>query len=122
MRDAPASGSPAPAVSVLLPVHNGARFLPATLQSLWRQTFTDFEVVAVDDASTDDTPVILAAEGDARLRVTRNEANLGLVGTLNRGLRLCRGSFVARIDDDDLCEPERLAEQVRYLSEHPDLA
>ncbi len=122
MSDAAASGSPAPAVSVLLPVHNGARFLPATLRSLWRQTFTDFEVVAVDDASTDDTPAILAAEGDARLRVVRNEANLGLVGTLNRGLALCRGSFVARIDDDDLCEPERVAEQVRHLSEHRDLA
>ena len=111
-----------PAVSVLLAVHNDARFLPATLDSILGQTFDDFELVTIDDASTDATPQILQSAGDPRIRYFRNDQNAGLVRSLNRGLALCRGRLIARIDGDDLCERERFAAQVAYLAEHPDLA
>lgn len=111
-----------PRVSFLLAVHNDAVFLPATLRSMLEQSFADFEIIAIDDASTDGTAEILQSADDPRVRYSRNETNLGQVPSLNRGLPLCRGEFVARIDGDDLCEPDRLAEQVHYLDEHPDLA
>ena len=114
--------SGAPAVSVLMAVHNDARFLPETLAGVLGQTFRDFEFVVVDDASTDGTADVLRAACDARVRVVCNEVNRGQVPSLNRGLALCRGEIVARIDGDDVCEPQRLAAQVRHLADHPGLA
>ena len=116
------NGGPTPRVSFLLAVYNIERFLPATLDGIFAQTFTDFEVVAVDDASTDGTARILQSTGDPRLRYVRNESNVGQVPSLIRGTALCRGEFVARIDGDDVCEPQRLAAQVRYLNDHPNVA
>jgi hypothetical protein len=110
-----------PRVSVLLAVHNDARFLPATLASLFGQTMTDFELVTVDDASTDATAALLRGIDDPRLRYLRNERNLGQVPSLNRGLADCRGEFVARIDGDDVCEPDRFREQLAYLEARPAL-
>jgi hypothetical protein len=112
----------APRVSFLLAVHNDARFVGATLASMLGQTFGDFEIVAIDDASTDGTADILRSAGDARIRYFRNQTNLGQVPSLNRGLALCRGEAVARIDGDDVCEPQRLAAQVKYLDDHPDIS
>ena len=112
----------APQVSVLLAVHNDARFISATLTSILEQTFGDFELVAVDDASTDGTADLLRGTGDPRVRCFRNDCNMGQVPSLNRGLKWCRGALVARIDGDDVCERERLAAQVRYLDDHPDNA
>lgn len=111
-----------PHVSFLLAVYNDARFLPETLQSLFAQTFRDFEIVVIDDASTDATAEILQSTGDPRLRYFRNEENLGQVPSLNRGLKHCRGELIARIDGDDLCEPDRLAAQVEHLAAHPSMA
>ena len=111
-----------PRVSFLMAVHDDAPFLPATIRGVLGQTFGDFEVVAVDDASTDETPAILRASGDPRVRVLRNERNLGQVRSLNRGLRECRGELIARIDGDDICESGRLMAQVRHLDAHPELA
>ena len=76
----------APRLSFLLAVHNDARFVGATLGSILGQTFGDFELVAVDDASTDGTADLLRSTGDARVRYVRNESNLGPVPSLNRGL------------------------------------
>jgi glycosyltransferase involved in cell wall biosynthesis len=119
----PAPGpSSRPRVTVLLPVHNGARFLRASIDSVFEQTFRDFELLVIEDASTDETPSILASYGDERLRVLRNEGNLGLTPTLNRGLREARGEYIARQDADDLCDPRRLAVQVGYLDAHPPIA
>ena len=112
----------APHVSFLLAVHNDARFIAATLRSMLGQTFGDFELVVVDDASTDGTAEVLQGTADSRVRYFRNEVNVGQVPSLNRGLKLCRGDVVARIDGDDVCEPERLAEQVKYLRDHADIA
>jgi glycosyltransferase involved in cell wall biosynthesis len=111
-----------PRVSVLLAVHNDARFLAETLESVLAQSYCDFELVVVDDASDDGSAAMLQALRDPRLRYFRNEQNLGQVPSLNRGLAQCRGDLVARIDGDDLCEPDRLTAQIHYLETHPALA
>jgi GT2 family glycosyltransferase len=111
-----------PRVSFLLATYNDEPYLRQTLDSLFAQTFGDFELVAVDDASTDKTPRLLRERDDPRLRYVRNDTNLGHVRSLTRGLGLCRGEFVARIDGDDLCEPERLAKQVALLDRDNSLA
>lgn len=110
----------APRVSVLMPARNAARFLPATLASIVAQTMTDWELVAVDDGSSDDTPRLLAelAARDPRVRVLRTPGE-GLVAALNRGLRACRAEFVARIDADDVARPDRLERQLQRLAEKP---
>lgn len=119
-----ATGSPGapPQVSVLMPVYNGERYLRAAMDSVLNQTFTDFEFIIIDDGSTDDTRDILAeyAARDARIRLAHNETNLGITASLNKGLRLARGGFVARQDADDLSLPERLARQVALLRAHPE--
>ena len=111
-----------PVVSILMPVRNEAHFLPAAIVSLQRQTFTDWELVAVDDGSSDCTRTILdsAAENDPRIRVTASPGQ-GLVPALNHGLSLCRADFVARMDGDDICHPKRLEDQYRFLNDHPDI-
>jgi glycosyltransferase involved in cell wall biosynthesis len=110
-----------PAVSILMPVRNEERYLPAALDSLRRQTLTDWELVAVDDGSTDATSVILAAAAaaDRRIRVVCNPQR-GLVGALNHGLAACRAPLVARMDGDDISHPRRLASQVAFLGAYPE--
>lgn len=114
---------PAPLVSVLMPAYNAAATLAAALESLRVQTLDDFEVVAVDDGSNDDTGRILEAWQPLgpRLRPFRL-AHQGLIGALNHGLQQCRGRYIARMDADDLCHPHRLQEQVRLLEEHPEVS
>ena len=111
-----------PLVTVLMPVRNGAAHLRAALDSILAQTFADFELLVLDDGSTDATPDILRAVTDSRVRVVTNPQNLGLVPTLNRGLELARGSLIARQDHDDISLPTRLQRQVEYLRSHPDCA
>lgn len=112
----------APAVSILLPARNEARHLPATLDSLYRQTLKEWELVAVDDHSSDETPDILAsaAARDNRIRVV-SPAAPGLVNALNAGLTQCRSSFVARMDGDDIAHPRRLEFQHGFLLEHSEV-
>jgi glycosyltransferase involved in cell wall biosynthesis len=109
-------------VTVLLAVHDGEDYLREALDSVLAQTFTDFELLVVDDGSGDRTPEILAAIRDERLRVLRNEANVGQVPSLNRGLREARGEYVARLDHDDWCRPDRLERQVALLDAEPRVA
>ncbi len=109
-----------PAVSVLMPVRNAATHLSACLDSLARQTLADFEVVAVDDGSTDGSGELLEdwASRDGRLRVLREPA-CGLVASLNLGLAACRAPLVARMDADDVSHPQRLETQAFFLDNHP---
>lgn len=111
-----------PAVSVLLPCYNAAATLAETLDSLQRQTLPDYEIIAVNDGSTDATAQILAehAAADARLRLLTIQHG-GIIPALNAGLASCRAAYVARIDADDRAHPERLALQVEYLDAHPDV-
>jgi glycosyltransferase involved in cell wall biosynthesis len=107
--------APAPLVSVLLAVSNGERYLRAALESVLRQTISDFELLVVDDGSTDGTPAILDDIGDARLRVLRQEARQGLAASLNRGLDEARARYVARLDADDVAFPRRLERQLQRM-------
>lgn len=110
----------APRVSVVMPVLNVERFLAEALTSILDQTFTDFELVVVDDGSTDSSPAILEqfALRDPRLRVVRQE-QAGLTPALNRGWRLARAPYIARMDGDDVALPDRLERQVVFLDGHP---
>jgi GT2 family glycosyltransferase len=112
----------APAVSVVMPVRNGARFLAAALDSVLGQTGVEFEVICIDDGSADGTWPILAQFADRfrNLRICRGEGS-GISDALNQGLRLARGSLIARMDADDICRPGRLATQARWLDLHPSL-
>jgi glycosyltransferase involved in cell wall biosynthesis len=110
----------APRVTVLMPVFNGEAHLAGAIDSILGQTFRDFELLVIDDGSTDRSAAIAAGFGDSRVRVERNTSNLGLVRTLNRGLDMARGEYVARMDADDLSLPERLRGQVAFLDAHPD--
>jgi glycosyltransferase involved in cell wall biosynthesis len=110
-----------PTVSVVLVVHNGRQYLAQAIESVLAQTLGALELLAVDDASTDDTPAILEAYAarDARVRVLLNARNLGPYPSANRALQEARGTYVARIDADDLCEPERLSRQVHFMEANP---
>jgi glycosyltransferase involved in cell wall biosynthesis len=111
----------APAISVVMPLYNTERHLAASLDSVLGQTFTDFEIIAVDDGSKDGTVAILRdyEARDSRIRVL-SRPNTGIVGALNDGLALARADFVARMDGDDLCLPDRFEKQVSYLTQHPE--
>lgn len=115
------SCSRAPAVTVLLPVHNGAAYLPDALASLLGQSFTDFEVVVVDDCSSDDSAAIVRTCPDRRVRLIESPVRLGICKALNVGLDQSTGQFVARMDADDICHLQRLEKQVACLSKHPDI-
>ncbi len=112
-----------PRVSIVLPTFNGARFLAESIESCLAQTFTDWELIIVDDASTDDTPHIVAAYAarDGRIRGIRHEANRKLPGALNTGYAAARGEFITWTSDDNRYRPEALAELVAYLDAHPDV-
>lgn len=109
-----------PRVSILFPVHNGGRYLPAALDSVINQTFEDWELIAIDDGSSDHSLAILEryADGDRRIRVI-SQPNKGLVPTLNKGIALCDSPLLARMDADDICYPTRLRRQVDFLDEQP---
>lgn len=111
-----------PTVSVLMPVHNAARYLVEAVQSILGQSFTDFEFLIIDDGSTDRSRAILEqyAARDQRIRLT-SRPNTGYAVALNELLRLARGELLARMDADDVAVPERLARQVGYLRAHPDV-
>ncbi len=115
--------SPTPLVSVLMPIYNAAATLDEALDSLAKQTMPDFEVVAVDDGSSDDTIEILSAwqRRDRRVRVL-SQPHAGIVSVLNSGLAACRAAWVARMDADDRSHPERIARQMAYLESHPEIA
>jgi GT2 family glycosyltransferase len=98
-----------------MPVYNAARFVSEAIDSVLSQTWENFELVVVNDGSTDGTRDVLASVKDARLIVVDNETNLGLARTLNRGLSIARGEYVAHHDADDVSEPMRLVHQVAHL-------
>lgn len=112
----------APRVTVLLCVYNGEGYVREAIDSILAQTYGDFELLIVDDASTDATPAVLASIADRRLRVLQNRENLGLTRSLNIGLRASHGELIARHDADDLSYPDRLARQVAFLDDHPEVA
>jgi len=111
----------APRVTVFIPVYNRQHYIATAVDSILEQTFEDFELLVIDDGSTDATLDVLARYRDPRLRVERNPRNLGLPATRNRGLELARGEYIALLDSDDKSWPHRLARQVGVLDRHPEL-
>jgi glycosyltransferase involved in cell wall biosynthesis len=101
--------------------YNAEAHLSAAIDSILGQSFTDFELIIIDDGSTDRTAEIIAACGDPRIKAIRNPGNLGLIRSLNRGLDAAGGAYVARMDADDEALPERLARQVGFLDTHPEI-
>jgi hypothetical protein len=110
-----------PSVSVVLPVYNCPQYVGEAIDSILAQTFGGFELILIDDGSTDETPRVLERYGDARIRLYTQQ-NRGLAATLNRGIELARGRYIARQDQDDVSRPERLGRQATFLDEHPECA
>ena len=109
-----------PRVSVVMPVYNAEAFLQEAVGSILHQTYRDFELIAIDDGSTDGSREMLRQYGksDSRVKVLDQE-NRGLTRTLKRGVEVACGELIARMDSDDMSEPERLAEQVAHFEAHP---
>jgi hypothetical protein len=109
-------------LSVLMAVYNGEPYLEHAIESILRQTFNDFEFVIVDDCSTDATPAVIESFQDDRIRYIRNHENLGQTASLNRGLSICQGRYIARMDADDLAREDRFEKQVEFLDAQPNVA
>ena len=109
-----------PKISVIMPVYNAEKYLREAIDSILAQTFTDFEFIIIDDGSTDSSPEIVRSYADERIRFYQNEHNMGVSATLNRGLELAKGEYIARMDSDDISLPERFAKQVEYMDAHPE--
>ena len=111
-----------PKVSVIMPAYNAEQYIEEAIDSILKQTFTDFELIILNDCSRDSTEEIIRSFWDPRIVYLKNEKNMGVAGTLNRGLAAACGEYVARMDADDIALPERFALQVEYLDSHPNTA
>lgn len=111
-----------PDISVIMSVHNEERFLGASIESILNETYKNFEFIIVDDKSTDNSLEIIKKyqKKDKRIRIIKNEENIGLTKSLNRALKLAKGEFIARQDASDISKKERLAEQINFLKENSD--
>lgn len=110
-----------PRVSVLLTCYNHIRFLPDAWKSIADQTYIDWEIIAIDDGSTDGTREWLGGQDDARAKIILNESNLGTYGSLNRALGEAKGEFIAILNDDDVWAPTKLEAQLKLVADHPDV-
>jgi glycosyltransferase involved in cell wall biosynthesis len=107
-------------VSVLMAVYNGVEHLTEAVNSILEQSLADFEFLIIDDGSTDNSWELLQSFKDQRIVLARNDSNLGLIKTLNRGLDMARGEYIVRMDHDDISSPNRLERQVAFMDSHPD--
>ena len=110
-----------PLVSVLMSVHNDLQYLRESIDSIFNQSFGDFEFILIDDGSTDGSGDFLKNLSDSRVKLLVNPANIGLTASLNLGFDLARGKYLARMDADDISEPLRLQRQVEFLEAHPQI-
>ena len=110
-----------PSVTVLLPVYNCETYIAEAMESVLAQTFTDFELLIIDDASTDRTVDVIKSYSDSRIVFLQKPKNTGYTRSLNMGLQMARGKFIARMDGDDVCRPNRLERQVNVLQSRPEL-
>lgn len=112
----------APKVSILVPVFNAERFIADTIAAVLAQTYTDFELILLDDASTDKTAEIVKSFTDERIVYVRNTENLGISANRNKLISMARGEYIAVLDHDDICLPKRLEMQTGFLDKHQDIA
>ncbi len=109
-----------PLVSVLIPVYNGGKFILGALESITNQTYNNLEIVVINDGSTDNTVELIETLKDKRIKLVHNEKNIGLIGTLNKGVDFCSGEFIARMDADDFSFPTRIEKQVKLMLSQPE--
>ena len=115
--------SVAPLVTVLIPVYNREKYVAVAIESILAQSFIDFELLLIDDGSTDGSVEIMRSyTTDPRVRLVRNEHNLGIPKTRNKGIDLARGEYIAMLDSDNYAYPDRLKKQVAFLNQHSDVA
>ncbi|MBL7893362.1 MAG: glycosyltransferase [Bacteroidia bacterium] len=110
-----------PLVSVILPVYNAEKYVGSAIQSILDQSYSNFELLVIEDGSTDRSLEIIRSFTDKRIVVIENNKNIGLVASLNKGIESSRGTYIARMDADDESMPERFKKQVEYLELHPDI-
>ncbi len=113
--------SSGPAISVLFSAYNDEKFIHEGLEAILAQTFGDFELLVLDDCSTDRTGEIAQSYADPRIVYVRHEKNMGLPLSLNRGFQLARGQYFARMDADDICVPDRFARQYALMEENREI-
>lgn len=113
--------NPTPRVSVLMTMFNAGAYLRPAIASVLAQSYKDFELIIVDDGSTDGSAAVAAGYADSRVRLIANATNRGQTPCLNQGLALARGEFVARQDADDFSRPDRLEKQMQFLDAHPEI-
>jgi glycosyltransferase involved in cell wall biosynthesis len=106
-------------ITVVMPVRNGAQYIKESIESVLKQTFTDFEFIIIDDGSTDDTLSIIKSYDDSRIRLIEQEHDF--VGALNKGLQVAEREYIARMDADDIMHTERLRVQVKRMTCNPDI-
>ncbi|OKP86413.1 hypothetical protein A3844_14020 [Paenibacillus helianthi] len=107
-------------ISVLMPVFNMAPYIEESICSILTQTYTDFELLIMDDGSTDGTLDIIRKFDDRRIKLITHSRNVGLIETLNQGIDLCTGEYIARMDGDDIALPHRFERQMNYMDIHQD--
>ena len=110
-----------PKISVLLPVYNCELYIKATIDSVLEQTFSNFELIIIDDCSSDYTVSIIKEFSDKRIYLIEKEKNSGYTDSLNFGISIAKGDYIARMDGDDICLPERFAKQVHFLDKNPSI-
>jgi glycosyltransferase involved in cell wall biosynthesis len=108
-------------ISVILPVYNAEEYLKESIESILSQTFTNFEFIILNDGSTDQSRNIIRAYNDNRIKFVENKINMGLIKTLNLGLNLAEGKYIARMDADDIALPNRLETQVNFMEKNIDI-
>lgn len=105
-----------------MPVYNASEYIRETIDSVLNQTFTEFEFLIINDGSTDNSEEIIKSYSDPRIRLVNNESNIKLIATLNKGIELSKGKYIARMDADDICLPTRLEKQYELMEENTDIA
>lgn len=108
-------------VSVVMPVYNGSLYLREAIDSILSQTHTNLELIIINDGSTDNSEEIICSYDDSRIRYLINEKNSGICVTLNKGLDIAKGKYIARMDCDDISVPERLQMQIEYMEQNPSI-
>src|SRR3990167_10836604 len=103
-------------VSVILPTYNRSEYLGRAIESVLNQNYNNFELIIIDDSSTDKTSEVILKYKDSRIRVVKNQENIGFVKSLNKGIKQANGKYIARLDDDDFwTSPDKLEKQVAFL-------
>lgn len=110
-----------PKVSVIMPAYNAEKYIAQAIDSILNQTFRDFEFIILNDCSRDSTEELILSYDDPRIVYLKNEENMGVARTLNKGLGYAKGAYIARMDADDIAMPERLEQQVAFLESNPQL-